>query len=179
MAELATIARPYAKALYGLATEQNKLEPWLSQLKTMALLVSDAKVAAAIDAPEQGADERVKTLLGLLPEGSLDPMVQNFVATLSENGRLSVLPEIYTQYQALSLAKSHIQQATIYSAYPMSESQFAQVVSDLQTRFGSKLQAELVVKPDLIGGVKVEIGDQVLDMSVQGQLQALYAAMIN
>ncbi len=179
MAELATVARPYAKALFGVALEQNKLEPWLAQLQTLALLAEDPKVASVLDAPEQGAENRVKVLTDLAPEAFADEQVKNFVQVLADNGRLAVLPAIFEQYQIFALEHSNIQEATVYSAFAMNDEEFAKVVADLQTHFDTKLKANLVVDPELIGGIKVEVGDQVLDMSIQGRLKTLYATMIN
>ena len=179
MAELATVARPYAKALYGVALEQNKLEPWLAQLQTLALLTLDPKVASALDAPEKSAVDRAAVLADLAPEAFSDEQMKNFVQILAENGRLALLPAVFEQYQIYALEHSKIQEATIYSAFAMSDDEFAKVVADLQTRFNTKLKASLVIDPQLIGGVKVEVGDQVLDMSVQGKLKTLHATMIN
>ncbi|MCP2039552.1 F-type H+-transporting ATPase subunit delta [Neisseria sp. HSC-16F19] len=179
MAEFATIARPYAKALFDLASEQNQLESWLGELKTLAEVVSQPRVAAFIDEPETGYEAKADGVLSLLERQPADATLKNFVYTLAENKRLSVLPEIYAQYQDLSLSRNNTKKATIYSAYSMTEGQLGKLITDLQSRFDSKLEAELVVQPDLIGGVKVEIGDQVLDLSVQGRLNSLYAAMMN
>lgn len=179
MAELATVARPYAKALYSLAVEHNKTGDWVAVLENLAQAIAVPKVAAAIDRPEQSAEEKSSVLLGLLPEGANDERIKAFVSTLAENDRLNALPEIFTQFQALYLSAGHIKKAVIYSAFPMSEEQFAQLVLDLQAKVGSKLDAKVVVDPELIGGVKVEVGDQVLDLSVQAELQKLYTAMTN
>jgi F-type H+-transporting ATPase subunit delta len=179
MAELATVARPYAKALYSLAVEHNKTGDWVTVLENLAKAVAVPKVAAAIDRPEQNAEAKAEVLLGLLPEGAFDERFKAFLSTLAENDRLNALPEIFTQFQALYLSASHIQKAVIYSAFPLTEAQFSQLVLDLQAKLGSKLDAKVEVDPELIGGVKVEVGDQVLDMSVQAELQKLYAAMTN
>lgn len=179
MAEFATIARPYAKALFDLAQEKNQLESWLGELKTLADVVSQPKVAAFIDEPETGYAHKADGVLSLLEIQPPATELKNFVYTLAENKRLPVLPEIYAQYQDLALSRRNTKKATIYSAYPMNEGQLGKLVGELEARFGSKLDAQLVVAPDLIGGVKVEIGDQVLDLSVQGRLHSLYAAMMN
>lgn len=178
MAELATVARPYAKALYSLAIEHNKTGDWVAVLGNLAQAIAVPKVAAA-DRPEQSADQKAAVLLGLLSDGAADERVKAFLSTLAENDRLNALPEIFTQFQALYLSASHIKEAVIYSAFPLTETQFSQLIADLQAKVGSKLDAKVVVDPELIGGVKVEVGDQVLDLSVQAELQKLYAAMTN
>ena len=161
MAELATIARPYAKALFELASEKGQVELWLQKLKDLAWAVGQPKLTTLLDdagiAPHQKAD----ALIGLLDDIQA-PQYTDF-----------------KNFQALVLAKDHIQKAIIYSAFPMSEGQFAKVVSDCQQKFGHKLEATLKVVPELIGGIKIEVGDKVLDLSVRGKLKNLYTAMIN
>ncbi|UOO82059.1 F0F1 ATP synthase subunit delta [Uruburuella testudinis] len=177
MAEFATIARPYAKALFGLAQEKNQIESWLGGLKQLAAAVQQPKVATLIEQPETTSAQKA----GLLTEivGVSDAELQNFVSVLAEQKRLQVLPEIYAQYQDLTLALNHTQRAVIHSAYALTEAQLADLTAELQQRFGTSLEVTTRVDSELIGGVKVEIGDQVLDLSLQGKLNALYAAMTN
>lgn len=177
MAEFATIARPYAKALFGLAQEKNQIESWLGGLKDLASVVQQKKVAKFIDQPEKSASDKVEVLADLV--GLSNSNLKNFVSVLAEQKRLQILPEVYAQFQDLTLALNHSQQAVIYSAYPLSDSQLKDLTADLQKRFGTNLKAVTKVDSGLIGGVKVEIGDQVLDLSLQGKLNALYTAMTN
>lgn len=177
MAEFATIARPYAKALFGLAQEKNQIESWLGGLKDLASVVQQEKVAEFIDQPEKSASDKVEVLADLV--GLSNSNLKNFVSVLAEQKRLQILPEVYAQFQDLTLALNHSQQAVIYSAYPLSDSQLKDLTADLQKRFGTNLKAVTKVDSGLIGGVKVEIGDQVLDLSLQGKLNALYTAMTN
>jgi F-type H+-transporting ATPase subunit delta len=84
-----------------------------------------------------------------------------------ENGRLAALPEIAAQFQALVNASSGVSDATIYSAFPIDARQLADVVASLEKRFGRKLKARVEVVPELIGGIRVVVGDEVLDTSVR------------
>lgn len=177
MAEFATIARPYAKALFSLAQEKNQIESWLGELKELAAVVQDEKVIAFIEQPETGASEKAETLKGLV--GIENVELANFITVLAEQKRLLVLPEIYAQYQDLTLIHNNTKSAVIYSAYELSSQQLADVTDILTKRFNSKLDVVAKVAPELIGGIKVEVGDQVLDLSVQGKLNALYATMTN
>ena len=177
MAEFATIARPYAKALFSLAQEKNQIESWLGELKELAAVVQDEKVIAFIEQPETGASEKAETLKGLV--GIKNVELANFITVLAEQKRLLVLPEIYAQYQDLTLIHNNTKSAVIYSAYELSSQQLADVTDILTKRFNSKLDVVAKVAPELIGGIKVEVGDQVLDLSVQGNLNALYATMTN
>ena len=177
MAEFATIARPYAKALFSLAQEKNQIESWLGELKELAAVVQDEKVIAFIEQPETGASEKAETLKGLV--GIKNVELANFITVLAEQKRLLVLPEIYAQYQDLTFIHNNTKSAVIYSAYELSSQQLADVTDILTKRFNSKLDVVTKVAPELIGGIKVEVGDQVLDLSVQGKLNALYATMTN
>lgn len=177
MAEFATIARPYAKALFSLAQEKNQIESWLGELKELAAVVQDEKVIAFIEQPEMGASEKAETLKGLV--GIKNVELANFITVLAEQKRLLVLPEIYAQYQDLTLIHNNTKSAVVYSAYELSSQQLADVTDILTKRFNSKLDVVAKVAPELIGGIKVEVGDQVLDLSVQSKLNALYATMTN
>ncbi|MDO4694328.1 MAG: F0F1 ATP synthase subunit delta [Eikenella sp.] len=181
MAEFATVARPYAKALFDLAVEKNQIESWLGGLKELAWSVQQPQVALLIEESGSDAAQKANGLLALLSDNSAtqNAEFQNFVQVVAVEKRLQVLPEIYAQYQDLALSRNHTKKATVYSAYPMSEGQFAKVLADCQKQFGSNLEATLEIVPELIGGVKVEVGDQVLDLSVQAKLKRLYATMTN
>lgn len=177
MAEFATIARPYAKALFGLAQEQNQTESWLVGLQQLAAVVKESKVEALLDSPEHSAATKADLLTQLV--GIDNESLKKFVVVLAEQKRLKVLPEIFEQYQDLTLALNQTKRAVIYSAYPLTTEQIEEVKIGLQNRFGSTLDVTTVIDPELIGGIKVEIGDQVLDLSLQGKLNALYVAMTN
>lgn len=178
MAEFATIARPYAKALFSLAQEQNQIESWLDELKTLAEIILQPKVQLLIDQPECEYTEKAKEILSLVDFTPVDEL-KNFIFLLAQNKRLTVLPEIYTLFQDYALSLNDIKEATIYTAYPIDKMQFTQIIVDLEAHFNSRLRAHQVVAPELIGGLKVEVGDRVLDLSVQGKLNSLYTALMN
>lgn len=178
MAEFATIARPYAKALFSLAQEQNQIESWLDELKTLAEIILQPKVQLLIDQPECEYTEKAKEILSLVDFTPVDEL-KNFIFLLAQNKRLTVLPEIYTLFQDYALSLNDIKEATIYTAYPIDKMQFTQIIVDLEAYFNSRLRAHQVVAPELIGGLKVEVGDRVLDLSVQGKLNSLHTALIN
>ncbi|MDO4878163.1 MAG: F0F1 ATP synthase subunit delta [Neisseria sp.] len=182
MAEFATIARPYAKALFDLAEEKHQIESWLDGLKQLAWSVRQPKVAALIENTETDSKDKADFLLDLLrdSQAAQSEAFRNFVKIVAEEKRFLVLPEIYSQYQDFALARSNTKQATVYSAFEFaSEGQKAKIIADLEQHLNARLNVAFHVDPDLIGGIKVEIGDQVLDLSVQGKLKKLYAAMIN
>lgn len=179
MIEFATVARPYAKALFELAEKYQQAQNWLPVLNQMAWLVQQPKMELFINQTDLDAAQKAASLLNLLDgEDVLDAKLSNFVRIVAEEKRLSVLPEIVKQYQTLMLEKNHAKKAVIYTAYDMvSEGQRAKVISDLEQHLGAGLQAEFRTDSNLIGGLKVVVGDQVLDLSVQGKLAKLYATM--
>ncbi|MCF7520599.1 F0F1 ATP synthase subunit delta [Neisseria sp. ZJ106] len=177
MAEFATIARPYAKALFGLAQEKDQIESWMGGLQQLASVMHDQKVVSLVEQPEVVASEKAKMLVDLV--GLTDGALTNFVTVLAEQKRLQVLPEVYAQYQDLALALNNTKSAVIYSAYELTEAQTAELTALLKQYFNSDLEVETEVAPELIGGIKVEVGDQVLDLSVQAKLNALYTTMTN
>lgn len=180
MTEFATIARPYAKALFSLATEKNQVDNWLSHLAELAWLMQQSTVVDFLNQADKSYATQADDLLNLLSKSSVSKEFKNFVYVVAQEKRLVVLPEIYVQYENLVLADSSTKEAVIYTAYKIgSEGQRAKIISDLEQHFNTRLKASFKIAPDLIGGLKVEVGDQVLDLSVQGKLKALYATMTN
>lgn len=181
MIEFATVARPYAKALFELAEQKGQTESWLDGLMQSAWLMQQPKMAAFINNADLDAEQKAVEILKLLDSKAAGSQeFKNFVYVVAQEKRLQALPEIYKQYRELVLAKEHSKQAVIYTAYDVvSEGQRAKIVSDLEQHFQTRLQADFVTDSNLIGGLKVIVGDQVLDLSVQGKLKQLYATMTN
>lgn len=182
MIEFATVARPYAKALFELAEKHQQVQAWLDGLAELAWLVQQPKVADLLGQADLDAAQKAETLIQLLDHSKAVKSTEfkNFVHVVTQEKRLVVLPEIYSQYKNFALSHNNTKQAIVYTAYSIAgEGQRAKIISDLEQRFNTRLQATFKTDPDLIGGVKVEVGDQVLDLSVQGKLKALYAAIIN
>ncbi|MDO5059630.1 MAG: F0F1 ATP synthase subunit delta [Neisseria sp.] len=182
MAEFATIARPYAKALFDLADKQHQIESWLSGLKELAWAVQQPKVVALVEDTATDSKNKAEALLGLLSDSSVtgNELFRNFVQVVAEEKRLQVLPEICAQYQDLALSRNNAKKAVIFSAFEITDkAQQQQIIEDLEKRLNTRLDATFDTDSSLIGGIKVEVGDQVLDLSVQGKLQKLYAAMMN
>lgn len=180
MIEFATVARPYAKALFELAEERKQTDIWLGYLEQLAWLMDQPRVVAFVNQAKFDAEQKAAELLRLLDcaETNSGKEFQNFVRIVAEEKRLEALPDIYQQYDNLVLGKSKTRKAVIYTAYDVvGEGQQAKIISDLEQRFNVCLRATFITDPNLIGGVKVVVGDQVLDLSVQGKLKQLYATM--
>jgi len=175
MAELATIARPYAEALFQVA-KSHDLAAWGQQLDALAQVAQDADLRQFADHPKADGQQVVAVMTAAAKQG-LAGGVQNFLHTVVENGRLAALPAIVAQYHVLANAASGVSDAQIYSAFEISDAQLAELKAALEKRFGRKLEAHVQIEPGLIGGVRVVVGDEVLDTSVKARLERMKVAL--
>jgi F-type H+-transporting ATPase subunit delta len=174
MAELATIARPYAEALFKAAG--GAAAGLTGQMGVLAAVASDAQLRQFADNPKVGAAQVFEVVTGAA-QTALDPKVSNLLAAVIENGRLNALPEIAAQFTALVNAQSGSSDATVYSAFPIDDAALADVVASLEKRFGRKLKARVEIDAELIGGIRVVVGDEVLDTSVKARLEQMKVAL--
>ena len=175
MAELATLARPYAEALFQVA-EKGDLKQASAELDALAAVAANPQLRQFADAPQTGAAQ-VFDVITSVASRPLSDASKNLLRTVIDNGRLSVLPEIAAQFHALVSERSGVSDAVVYSAFAIEPHQLADVVASLETRFKRKLNATVQVQPDLIGGIRVVVGDEVLDTSVKARLEQMKAAL--
>jgi len=176
MAELATIARPYAEALFQVAAKQD-LKAWGEQLAALALVAQDSQLRQFAEDPKV-TTEQVFQVVSAASKQTLLPGVQNFLREVIANGRLSVLPAMVQQFHELANTAAGVADAHIYSAYPIDAGQLADILGPLEKRFGRKLQAKVELEPELIGGVRVVVGDEVLDTSVKARLERMKSSLV-
>jgi F-type H+-transporting ATPase subunit delta len=177
MAETVTIARPYAEAAFKLAREKNQLEAWSRMLGLLDQVVQDAAVARCIGDPNVSGEQLQGLILGVCGE-QLDGAGRNFVQVLEQNNRLFALPEVRAMFEQLRLAHEGVLEAEIHSAFAIDDAQVAQIVKKLETQYQRKVRAQVSVDPTLIGGIKIVVGDKVVDATVRGKLDAMSAALI-
>jgi F-type H+-transporting ATPase subunit delta len=174
MAELATIARPYAEALFqASASNQEATAQWLDALAAVA---SNEQLLDFAANPKV-TDQQVYDVITGVAKVNLPAAAQNFLRTVIENGRLAALPEIADQYRALCNAQGGTSDAVVYSAFPISGDALARVATVLEKRFGRRLNLTVQEDPSLIGGIRVVVGDEVLDTSVKARLEQMKAAL--
>ncbi|HMW16779.1 MAG TPA: F0F1 ATP synthase subunit delta [Accumulibacter sp.] len=178
MAELVTIARPYAEAVFRIALENKALAAWSERLSLLSSVATDPQMRLCIGNPELSASQKSDLFKSVVGK-ALDGGGTNLIDVLAASERLSFLPEIASLFEAQRAAQEGVKEATIYSAFPLDDVQRKALVADLETRFKTRLTAEVVVDQSLIGGVKIVIGDQVLDTSVSGKLESLRLALKN
>ncbi|MBK9347613.1 MAG: F0F1 ATP synthase subunit delta [Burkholderiales bacterium] len=174
MAELATIARPYAEALFkACASDLSSTAVWVDELGQIA---ANAQLLQFADSPKVTVDQ-VFDLVASVAKSTLPDAAKNFLRTVIGNGRLSVLPEIAAQFHALKNAQSGSSDAVVYSAFAIDAGALAEVAVMLEKRFGRKLNPSVVLQPELIGGIRVVVGDEVLDTSVKARLEQMKVAL--
>jgi len=175
MAELATLARPYAEALFQVA-EKGDLKQASAELDALASVAANPQLRQFADAPKSGAAQVFDVITGVV-NAPLSDASKNLLRAVIDNGRLSVLPEIAAQFHVLASERSGVSDAVVHSAFPIEPAQLADVVATLEKRFKRKLNATVQVQPDLIGGIRVVVGDEVLDTSVKARLEQMKAAL--
>ena len=145
----------------------------IPQLQALAAVAGNADMRQFADNPKVTRQAGARACITGVAKTPLDAKVSNLLRTVVDNGRLSALPEIAAQFNALVKSRSGTSDATIESAFPIDAAQLPQVVAALEKRFGRKLNASVVVDPELIGGIRVVVGDEVLDTSVRARLEKM------
>lgn len=172
MAELTTIARPYAEAAFSLARDQNALPVWSQMLKLAATVVADGRIADALDNPKLDAPAKESLLLSICGD-RLNPEGRNFVRLLVEADRITLMPAIASLFETLKDEADGVAKATIETAFPLEGSDLTDLTTALERRFKRKVEATVVVNPDLVGGARITVGDNVIDGTVQERLRAM------
>jgi F-type H+-transporting ATPase subunit delta len=181
MAELSTVARPYAEALFAVA-QSGDLAKTQSELAALVALADNADVKAWVKTP-QASHQQVLEVLNTAATAAnqsspLSATVSNFLATLVQNKRISLLPEIAKQFAVLKNTAEGAKDVKIISAFALSDAQLTDLTANLQKKFGTRLNPSVVIDAALIGGVRIKVGDQVLDTSVQAQLEQMRIALM-
>jgi len=176
MAEPTTVARPYAEAAFKLADAEGALGKWSDMLGVLAQVADDARVRAAVADPNLSDAKAAGLFIGILA-GKLSGDAENFVRVLAENGRLGLLPEVRAQFEALKNEREGVLEAEVHSAFELSEAQVADLVQRLEKKTGRKVRAKIAIQKDLIAGVRIVLGDKVIDGSARAQLGALETAL--
>jgi F-type H+-transporting ATPase subunit delta len=174
MAELATIARPYAEALFkASAGDLAAVSAWVDEL---AVIAGNPQLLQFADSPKVTSAQVFELITGVA-KSVLGDHARNFLRTVIDNGRLGAMPEIAAQFRALKNAQSGSSDAVVYSAFPINQAALVDVAAALEKRFGRKLNVSVELQPELIGGVRVVVGDEVLDTSVKARLEQMKVAL--
>ncbi|MEY4592953.1 MAG: hypothetical protein RIR18_1848 [Pseudomonadota bacterium] len=177
MAESVTIARPYAEAVFRIAKESGSLAQWSGRLQRLAQVSQAKEVAEIICNPKLSAGQLADFFISVADDSDAD--LTSFIRVLAENERLILLPEVSKLFEAEKSNEEGIKDAVIETAFPLDDAQVAALVPILEQHFKTRLAARVHVAPELIGGVRVAVGDQVLDTSVRSKLESMATALKN
>lgn len=176
MAEAITVARPYADAVYKLAVVKNALQEWSHMLEYAAGLAEQEQIKQLIGNPVVSTKQLGELLLEI-GKNKFNEDGRNLLTLLVENDRVDVLPQISQLFEQLKAQHEGVLEAKIVSAFAINDKQLKKLISDLEQKFKSKIEVKVSVDPELIGGVKVEIGDEILDTSVRAKLESMAIAL--
>jgi F-type H+-transporting ATPase subunit delta len=172
MAERLTLARPYAEAVFKLASEQKRLGEWHDLLSLLAPVLRDERIVRIVINPEV-EDDRVVALLKDICGDKLDEQGENLVRMLIANDRLRLMPEIYSLFESLKQEAEKAIDVEVTSAYPLESSQEKILADALNRKLGCDVNLTVSEDKSLIGGVVIRAGDLVIDGSVKGYLGEL------
>ncbi|MFH1605444.1 MAG: F0F1 ATP synthase subunit delta [Pseudomonadota bacterium] len=177
MAEIATLARPYAEAVFRLAESAGTLAHWPGTLRTLAQAAAHPDMQECMSQYDLTSEQLRELFLSLTPD-EMPAEAKNFVNLLIENGRLPALPEIFVLFEELKNEREGVVDAQISTAFELDAAQLASLVADLEKRFKRKINPQVSIDRDLIGGVRVVVGDEVIDGSVRGKLRAMAIGLL-
>ena len=177
MAELATIARPYAEALFKASSvpgvDLNSTVAWVEEL---AAIAANPQLRQLADSPKVTVEQVLGVITGVA-RSALPDAARNFLRVIIENGRLDALPEVAVQFRGIVNRLNGSSDAVVVSAFPIEEAALNDISTALEKRFGRKLNLSVESDASLIGGVRVVVGDEVLDTSVKARLEQMKAAL--
>lgn len=176
MSNLTTLARPYAKAAFALAQQQSDLSGWDRLLAVAATIVSDDTVARVLTNPEVGRDQSLRLIVDALGD-SAGEQFSSYLAVLSENKRLGLLPEVARLFSELRQEAEKRLRVRVISAVELEAEQASRLKKALAKRFDREIEMESIIDPSVLGGAVVYAGDQVIDGSLRGRLQRLQAGL--
>ncbi|MGA0838824.1 MAG: F0F1 ATP synthase subunit delta [Pseudomonadales bacterium] len=172
MAEIATLARPYAKAVFELAKSQARLGPWGDMLALLAAVAAEPLVQQLLESPDVTEQDKARRLAALCAE-ALDDRGRALVDLLARNKRLALIGEINAQFEELKAQEEQVLDVEVVSAFPLTEAQATLLRDALARRYSREVNMTSRVDPGLVGGAVIRAGDTVVDGSLRGRLARL------
>ncbi len=170
--ETSTIARPYAKAAFAFAVENDQLAHWSHMLETLAVISVDEQVKLFLENPVNSREQRA-SILCKIADSSIDQNGKNLVETMSVQNRLGLLPEVKIQFEQLKADKENAREVRVLSAYPLSDAELEKLTAELSKKFSANVNVNVEIAKELIGGVLIESDGVVIDNSIRGKLKKL------
>ncbi len=176
MAELVTVARPYAEAIFKAASERQELQAVADGLALSAAIAKDATMRSVLLNPKVSVAQKRELLFSVAGD-TAGELVRNLVGQLVDNHRESLLPSVSELFEELKRESERVVHAKITSAQPLNDQQRSEIVGALEKQYGRKVEAETDVDAELLGGARVQVGDQVIHASVRDALDHMAAAL--
>jgi F-type H+-transporting ATPase subunit delta len=176
MSELATLARPYASAVFKRAKESKATAKWSDNLAFMSAVTSNSDMATLISNPKVKKDKLTELLLGVCQD-KVDKESANFLKLLIQNNRLSLLSDIAKQFEALKAEDEGYIGVEVLTAFPFDKDDEKKFAATLEKKLNKKIHMNVAIDKSLIGGVLVRAGDRVIDGSIKGQLDSMRKAL--
>ncbi len=178
MAEISTIARPYAEAVFALADQGGTLVQWSEALGWLAAVAQAPEMSELFGDPKVSSAQIVDLFAAAAGATALPAEAKGLLRMLAENKRLEALPAVRDQFEARKAEREGAMDATIESAFPIEGGELDALVADLERRFKRKIRPQVSVARELIGGAKITVGDKVIDGTVRGKLDAMNAGLM-
>lgn len=177
MAELATIARPYANAVFDLAKRDASLDVWSATLALLDSIIQDEHVHLLLDSPDMAAAVKAQKLADICGE-DIPAAGRLFLQSLADNDRLSLIGEVREQFETLRAEEQRSLEVQVISAFPLTDEQSNEIKIALDRRFDKDVTIEASVDESLLGGALIRAGDVVIDGSVRGKLNKLAETLV-
>ncbi|MDY6892716.1 MAG: ATP synthase F1 subunit delta [Chloroflexota bacterium] len=175
MARVAS-AKRHAQAVFQLAIENNEVEKWRSELKAMAVTLTEPELAMVLENPKIHLSEKMVVIKKCLPD--LSELALNLAYLLVSKQRLGILKQIIAEYERKADAHLGLEHATVVTAVPIDEGDKAKLAKHLSEIAGKQIVLSAEVDPSIIGGFVARIGDKVLDGSTKAKLEALKKSLV-
>lgn len=176
MSELATLARPYAAAVFKRAKETHATAKWSQSLAFISAVLNNENISAVVDNPKVSRQGLSSLMLDIC-QGQVDKEGENFLKLLVHNNRLSLLPYIAKLFEAYKAEDEGYVEVQVFTAYAFTKEAKQEFTATLEKTLGKKIHMNVTVDKSLIGGVLVRAGDRVIDSSIRGQLQHMQKAL--
>lgn len=177
MAELTTVARPYAEAIFRAAVDAKDLAGFAGKLKALGAVGANAQVVSLMSNPKVAATEKAN-LMASAAGGNMPSALNNMLAMLIANGKATLLPFIAEHFERLQRDHDGVVKAVITSAFALSDAEKAGLVDALAKKYGKRVDAEVKIDASLIGGARVQVGDEVVHASVRDTLNNMARALV-
>ncbi len=178
MKDAATIGRPYARAIFNIASKDDSYSSWSEALSILTLIILDEDTVSFLGRPDITNEVRVNFIFEAaksIKDLSIfsSPQFINLIKLLAENGRLFSIKNISSQFDILKSNKENVVKAKIVSAVKVDEGLVTKITKSLEKRFDKKIELELEIDSNLLGGAIIKADDMVIDGSIKNHLKQL------